>query len=345
MGLLRLFAVAFGILLGVTLLMLLALSYTVGISLYLPLYLFVGFLAVLAWVAYVYSRKEGRLFGVKNAYVMFALVSVGLLASVLIVEGVAFSPRSNALIGVSIGFLDVKDPNTLVTLRAIWNRGFRLLRLFLGSWWTFSSDDIASRYNFIYQARGVGFKIYVIVNQRIDVQMELTLPDDLAGLKNCVMSFGGLVDYWQIFNEIDDMVKPDGMLYMATEIRDMAQTIHDTIAAGSDGKYVMTFTQAFPWRLDIFSPTMNWGFIDYFGLDVYEQGQSMSIYQVNYLRSISGKPIIVSELGSSNQNPNGKASFIKNAATFFQKNGVPIIVVFEWSNSIYAVKDTTLSFP
>ena len=249
-----------------------------------------------------------------------------------------------ATVGVTYHGIHENETALPTEMTDISSRNFKLVRVPVCFQW--NSDPDAMHLNcserFLSEARKHGLKTFVVCNVPLG-QLEFDVVQTWKFVfREYVSKFADKVDYWQIFNELDCMKKADGNYYMATELVQCFNVLATEIRNGDPtGKIVGVFSQIYMARIDLLNEIGKLD-LDYAGLNVYEQGQQFSTMQIDHLKAATGKPVIITELGTSEQDPQKKADWLTGQVAFF-KSRVPMVVLFDWKDSLYAIKPTDYS--
>lgn len=194
-------------------------------------------------------------------------------------------------------------------------------------------------------SKALNLTVKVVLLQITTEQMEITINKILTVVDHLSHDYGSYIDYWQVFGEIDAMKKPNGSLYMTTELENLINVIANEIRINDkDACIVMTsFTNGFfIWRSEL--ARINLSFLDYIGIDIYESSQILVAPKLVLYRSVFNKPLVICEFGSCDPDPNVKADYIKSWADFYEKNGITMAIAFDWNLGLYSLNNTNLTF-
>lgn len=164
-----------------------------------------------------------------------------------------------------------------------------------------------------------------------------------SGFEDYVKEFGGYIGYYQLSNELDSVHEVVDYPYVFTyrELETIVTNLKNVIAEHDDSfKTLVSWSQAFELRADLIAlggARTGLGevcsHVDYVGYDVYmAEGKFKLPYSVNLLRSLSQKPLWITEVGATADDKE-QSDYIVSVLDFARNNNVRRVYIFNWDTN------------
>lgn len=162
-----------------------------------------------------------------------------------------------------------------------------------------------------------------------------------------VSEFGKFIDYYQLANELDTVHILAGAPYpfMETEIITILENLKSSISKYDyNFKTIATWSVSFEARADLITfggLSRICEHVDIVGYDTYQKEGAMLLpYAINLLRSLTKKPVWITEVGMSTTNQQAQADYIIQTLDFAKKNNIERVYIFTWNIdwNEYAIK-------
>ena len=243
------------------------------------------------------------------------LISIMFIVASVFTGLITLSPIVQTEVGVNWYYQWSADEDILDNLNTIKDMGITIVRIEM------CTDCWDKTEIFFNHTRFSGLKVYVVMKHWNE---------------EYVIRFHNYIHTYQVFNEIDIMGWNDDhgfYPFQADEVVNMMKGLVNNIKKiDSDARLYTTFTMGFAIRVDLI-PRMGEisNIVDFFGISFYQkEGEILAPANLNYLRSLTGKEVIVAELGSCDVSEDKQSDYIINGLDFFKRNGVRTVIVFTW---------------
>jgi len=324
-----------------------------GVEVYVTTTFFLLSCLVFFVVACMRVSGYNRIQKLKHVY-FFAGIPILMLvfASFLGMIRLPFLSGKGLVVGVHYDYHEWTPAETIYKdLEDIASRGFKLLRLnmlYLYLYDPRANMGFDTTDKLISKARSLGLEIYLVCCPWVLSENEN--EEDMKIVDEYAKQFGDSIRYYQLLNEIDNMRKFDGSYYMAGDIVGLMQRVKQRIQAhDSQATFTTSFTVLYTVRVDLIQEFGRINeLVDMVGIDIYQsQGKILLPILLNQppigLRCLTGKEVIISELGSAETDNTKKTTYLQEGIDSAKRNGVPIVIIFSWNSDLYGVKETTLS--